>query len=428
MSDDDRRYRTALEACLRKLEPYPKGRFTGQGIVICAGGPALFTNAYVLVHVLRNALRCRLPIEVWYFGRPELSPRMASLLHHMDVRTVDATDELVKQPAAIQDGWQLKAYALIASAFEQTLLLDADIVPTRDPACAFDWPEFKSTGAVLWPDLVDLVAASQIWRACGLAPRTIPSIESGQVLIDKARCWSALQATLHLNEYAEHYYRLVYGDKDTWQLGFLVTGSPYSLIPQRPLADGSWCFYQRDFEGSILFQHRTRAKWRYSGAQDDLPGFVGLEACIDALSALRRDWNGIVFNAPERNLEALRLDAQLARQCHFRFWVPGQTPERLQLVADGAIGSGSNSDRRNWYSEVDAGEIRLIFCDAFGPRWRFTREVDGRWSGRSLSDPTIEAYLVADARHGAASEDARSYVNAQWPGHLSYSSREEAGA
>ena len=127
-------------------------------------------------------------------------------------------------------------------------------------------------------------------------------------------------------------------------------------------------------------------------------------------------------------LEALRLDAQLARQCHFRFWVPGQTPERLQLVADGAIGPGSNSDRRNWYSEVDAGEIRLIFCDAFGPRWRFTREVDGRWSGRSLSDPSIEAYLVADARHGAASEDARSFVNAQWPGHLSYSSREEAGA
>ena len=97
MTGDDRKYRKALEVRLRKLPRYPKGKFAGQGIVICAGGPVLFTNAFVLVHVLRNALHCRLPIEVWHFGKPELSPRMATLLHKMDVRTVDATDELVKQ-------------------------------------------------------------------------------------------------------------------------------------------------------------------------------------------------------------------------------------------------------------------------------------------------------------------------------------------
>jgi hypothetical protein len=428
MSGDDSKYRKALASRVRNLQPYPEGKFAGNGIVICAGGPALFTNAFVLVHVLRNSLRCRLPIEVWYFGRLELSQRMASLLHRMDVRTVDATDELAKQPAAIQDGWQLKVYALMASAFEQALLLDADIIPTRDPACVFEWAKFKETGAVLWPDLVDLVAASQVWRACGLAPRTVPSIESGQVLIDKAKCWSALQATLHLNECAEHYYRLVYGDKDTWLLGFLLTQSPYSLVPQRPVADGSWCFYQRDFDGAIIFQHRTRAKWRYSGAQDDLPGFVGLEGCLDALLALRRDWNGIVFNAPERNSDALRLDAQLARLSRFSFLVPGHSPEKLQLLADGEIGFGSNSDRRNWYCEVEADEVRLIICDAFGPRWRFNRDIDGRWSGNSLIDPTIEAYLAADLGIGEPSEGPRSYVNPQWPGHHSYSSREEAGA
>ena len=427
MSGDDRKYRKALEVQLRKLQPYPKGKFAGQGIVICAGGPVLFTNAFVLVHVLRNALHCQLPIEVWHFGKPELSRRMAILLHRMDVRTVDATDELAKHPAAILDGWQLKAYALMWSTFAQTLLLDADIVPTRDPACAFEWREFKKTGAVLWPDLVDLVAASPIWGVCGLKPRTVPSIESGQVLIDKAKCWPALQATLHLNECAEHYYRFVYGDKDTWQLGFLLTDSPYALIPERPLADGSWCFYQRDFDGRIIFQHRTRAKWRYSGAQDDLPGFVGLEACIEALAELRRNWNGIVFNAPERDLEALRLDERLIRESHFEFWIPGQPPEKLRLMADGEIGVGSNNERRNWYSEIEAGEVRLTLCDAFGPRWRFAREIDGRWTGHSLSDPTIEAYLAADPR-GEASDGARSYVNAQWPGQLSYSSREEAGA
>lgn len=428
MSGETSEYRRALKLRLRTLEPYPKGRFAGQGIVICAGGPSLFTNAYVLVHVLRNALQCRLPIEVWYFGRPELSPRMASLLHRLDVKTVDATEQLAKHPAAIQDGWQLKVYALMASAFEQVLLLDADVVPTRDPACVFEWPEFKQTGAVLWPDLVDLVTESEIWPACGLAPRTVPSIESGELLIDKAKCWPALQAILHLNENAEHYYRIVYGDKDTWLIGFLLTSSPYSLIPQRPAADGSWCFYQRDFDGRMLFQHRTRAKWRYAGAQDDLPGFVGLEACVEALTALRREWNGLVFNPPVRTPDAERIEEDLGRQSVFKFRIPGQSAETLRLLADGEIGPNAKSDRRNWYCEVEGGQVRLALCDAFGPRWRFTRDIDGGWSGHSLLDPTIEAYVAADVRVDAAAEAAGSYVNAQWPGHRSYSSREAAGA
>ena len=74
----DAEHKIALEERLRTLEASPTERFAGRGIVICAGGSALFTNAYVLIHVLRNALQCRLPIEVWYFGSAEMSPRMVS--------------------------------------------------------------------------------------------------------------------------------------------------------------------------------------------------------------------------------------------------------------------------------------------------------------------------------------------------------------
>ncbi len=104
MIDVDQQYKRALEAHLGKLAPYPERRFSGRGVVICAGGPMLFTNAYVLAHVLRNALGCRLPIEVWHFGDAETSPRMATLLGELDVATIDATAELTKRPAAIADG------------------------------------------------------------------------------------------------------------------------------------------------------------------------------------------------------------------------------------------------------------------------------------------------------------------------------------
>ena len=58
---------------------YPEGRFSGAGIVMCAGGRTYFTCAWVLVNLLRR-LGCRLPIEVWYRGRHEMSDVMRRLL------------------------------------------------------------------------------------------------------------------------------------------------------------------------------------------------------------------------------------------------------------------------------------------------------------------------------------------------------------
>ena len=79
-----------LRARCSTLEPYPEHRFRGDGIVICAGGASIFTNAYVLIHVLRCSLQCTLPIEVWHFGESEISARMRVLLQGLDADTVDA--------------------------------------------------------------------------------------------------------------------------------------------------------------------------------------------------------------------------------------------------------------------------------------------------------------------------------------------------
>jgi hypothetical protein len=427
MISSDAEYKVAMDERLRTLETCPPGRFAGRGIVICAGGPALFTNAYVLVHVLRNKLQCQLPIEVWYFGPDEMSPRMLSLLRMLGVKPVDATVELAKRPAAISEGWQLKVYAFMWSGFEEVLLLDADVVPTCDPACVFDWVAYRETGAVLWPDIVDLIAQNPVWNACDLEPRTIRAIESGQVLMHKARRWPALQVALHLNERAEYYYKMIYGDKETWLLGLLLTRSPHAVIPRRPASDGGLCLYQRDFDGVILFQHRTGAKWRYAGAQDDLPNFAGTEACGEALHDLRSNWNGLVFHAPPRSADVLRIEADIARQSSFILVIPGRSPERLELWSDGEIGAGAAADRRNWYCADANGAIQLVLCDAFGPRWRFERQTGGRWYGKSIADATIEAYVVADTRDAKTiAESLRRPISIPPYGEFLYSKRDDA--
>jgi len=426
MASDVAHYKTLLAQQLRALQPYPAAQFAGFGIVVCAGGPLFFTNAYVLVHVLRQSLGCQLPIEVWYLGAREMSPRMLSLLRELGVRTVDANEKLSSRELTIEDGWQLKSFAAMWSGFEDLLLLDADQVPTRDPAELVDWPEYRSAGAVLWPDIVDLVSENPVWEACGLEPQTRTAIESGQLLINKARHWKALQAAFHLNQHAEFYYRMIYGDKDTFLLGLLLTESPLALIPHRPMTDRGLCLYQRDFKGEVLFQHRTGAKWRYSGRQDSLPGFVGEDACLMALEVLRRDWNGLIFHPPQSSPQARVVEEDLCAQGPLLFLVAGEAPIRLELLRDGEIGEGRAPSRMNWRCEERARTMHLVIHDAFAPCWKLAQQANGHWHGYSIGDPETQVY-VAFERCGvdALGEKEAANVRGSWPMPGRYSSPDE---
>jgi Mannosyltransferase putative len=96
------------------------------GLVVVAGGARIFTNAYVLLHMLRHVLRSSLPVELWYFGQREISPAMAAAVEPLDVRLVDANPLIAASGANVRDGWQLKCFALVHSRFAEVLLLDAD--------------------------------------------------------------------------------------------------------------------------------------------------------------------------------------------------------------------------------------------------------------------------------------------------------------
>ncbi|MEO8668243.1 MAG: hypothetical protein ABI399_06985, partial [Bauldia sp.] len=243
ISADAIRRRGAEIAARRRAQPV-----SGRGIVIVAGGARIFVNAYVLLAVLRKTIDCRLPVELWHFGPGEISGSMAAALDGLDVTLVDAEAMLAGSDYRVEDGWQLKPFAALWSRFAEVLLLDADQVAVKDPTAAFEWPSWRGTGAVFWPDIVDLSAANPVWAALGLPPETVTSFESGQMLLDKGRHLEALATTVALNERAAELYRLIYGDKDTFLLGWRLTGSVYTLMPHRPFVDER-ALIQRDVDG-----------------------------------------------------------------------------------------------------------------------------------------------------------------------------------
>jgi ADP-heptose:LPS heptosyltransferase len=291
--DEPLNYSSAGTACdaaaSRSLPAMPPSE--GRGIVICGGGVRYFTCAWVCINMLRQ-LGCKLPVEVWHLGRSEMSKAMTRLLEPLSATTVDAFKVRKRNPVRILEGWELKAYSILHSRFHDVMLLDADIVPVIDPEFLFDSDEFKETGAMFWPDYNKTTEndAAKMWHSCGLSRPDEQEFETGQMLVDKRRCWQALNLTMWFNEHSDFYYRHIYGDKETFHLAFQKAAKSYHLI-QHPIVplEGTMC--QHDPQGRRLFQHRNRAKWDLVKNRR-IGGFWLEEECLDYVQSLKEQWNG----------------------------------------------------------------------------------------------------------------------------------------
>lgn len=276
-------------ACERQIKNLPnyEGVHSGRGIVICGGGTRYFPSAWVCINMLRR-LGCALPIELWYLGPLEMTAQMISMVTRLNVECIDALKRRESFPARRLGGWELKAYVIIHSRFREVLLLDADNVPVIDPEYLFGESPFLKTGAVFWPDYPH--ASDQksvpIWRSCGLRKPREPEFESGQIVVDKKRCWDALQLALWFNENSDFYYRYLHGDKETFHLAFRKLKKSYSLVntPIHTLR-GTMC--QHDFEGKRVFQHRNVLKWTLEKDNPRVKGFWWEQECLDYLESLR---------------------------------------------------------------------------------------------------------------------------------------------
>jgi ADP-heptose:LPS heptosyltransferase len=291
---DEGNARYHVDRFLSQCGPYPSGHFHGRGIVICGGGQRYFRCAWVCMNMLRK-FGCQLPIELWYLGQYELDERMKALVNPIGVHCVNAADVRKIYPVRILRGWELKPYSILHSSFEEVLLLDADNVAIVNPEFLFESLPYVNTGAIFWPDAERLPATHKVWEVCKIPYRDEPEFESGQIVVDKRRCWTALQLTMHLNEHSDFYYRLVHGDKDTFHLAWRILEKHYSMVPvpMHPIR-GTMC--QHDFGGRRIFQHRHSFKWACDRSTK-VPGFKFEAECVEFCSRLDEQWNGII-NAP----------------------------------------------------------------------------------------------------------------------------------
>jgi hypothetical protein len=278
-------------AAIDAIPPCPDD-FRGRGIVIPAGGAGYFPCAWVCIHQLRR-LGCQLPIQLWYLGPGELDARMRSLVAPLGVECVDADVVRRRHPARILNGWESKPYSILHCPFREVLLLDSDNVPVLNPEFLFDTPEFRETGAIFWPDYRRMPAEREAWAVFDVPYRDEPEFESGQIVMDKVRCWRALKLTMWFNEYSDFFYNHVHGDKDTFRFAWHRVGQRFAMppFPIHPL-EGTMC--QHDFTGRRLFQHRNTDKWNVYRDNKCVDGFLFEEECQADVRRLRQVWDGTI--------------------------------------------------------------------------------------------------------------------------------------
>jgi hypothetical protein len=360
---------------------YAEERFDGRGIVICAGGERYFTCAWVLIQVLRRAHKCTLPIQVWHLGREEMSEEMRLLLVEEDIEVVDAEAVVARYPAKLQGGWPLKPYAIAQSRFREVLYLDADTVPLVDPQIAFAWREYRDTGLLLWPDIVDLKATNPVWARLGLEPVNQVSVDSGVLLVDKARAWEIIDLVVLMNEHCDELYDVLYGDKDTFLLSARYLNRPFGMIRERPFRFG--CdMVQRDLAGDPFLHHRTGSKWLLNRTNRPLSSPTLMPVCETALEDLRKRWSGLVFHAPQRSSRARAEETRLINVRTFRY-KPGPANERdLELLPGGRIGKGASLER-NWAVIERDGTLLLKLYAGRREYATLEKVADCSWQGES---------------------------------------------
>lgn len=281
-------HRAQREAVIR-FASEPR-RHSGRGIVT-AIYDSQFPSLWVLLSELAR-LKVSLPIEAFYL-EGEVSQRNAELAQSLGL---NLTLRLLSDKAR---GYSTKPFAIWRSSFREVLWLDSDDFPLRDPSFLFDDEEYCAKGSLFWRDVVSTDRAlywhptSVVWPLFNVPMNDAEEFETGQLLIDKEKCWAELGLTLHFNQRPEIYVSRLIGEKDTFRLawqnlavarqkappggGYLMKPAlvPYGFMPFGPFHMGrpnewrKWgggtVMVQRDRDGAPLFVHRNLEKFSLDG-------------------------------------------------------------------------------------------------------------------------------------------------------------------
>ncbi|KAF9549848.1 hypothetical protein EC957_002418 [Mortierella hygrophila] len=227
---------------------YNKVKNGGRGIVMCVGDHHA-KYARTAIKALREVVKTKLPIEIFYTGPIDLSPENRAWFESIEnVKTIDVTT-LVNNELLIIQGWSAKPFATLVSSFSEVILMDSDVYYTIDPELLFEDDGYKETGTLYFYDRTLFPGSGgdkKAWMESFLPTMSNHpaktrwfrlkgehEMESGVVVFNKKDHFLGLLAICKLNDLHERVqvtYLKTWGDKESFWIGLEMIQEPYSFI------------------------------------------------------------------------------------------------------------------------------------------------------------------------------------------------------
>lgn len=372
---------------------YCKDRFQGRGIVTSGGGKKYFPSLYVNLRILR-LLGCKLPVEVFYLGHDEMDHRMIKILENIEgVKCINGRRLEEIYPIRIHTGWESKVYSIINSSFEEVLFLDADNTPLVDPSFLFEDNRYKDFGAILWPDYDCWKHDENIWKILGLNYIEEPQIESGQVLVNKSKCWSEINMAMYYCNYSDYYFKLFYGDKEAFHFGWRYLGSDYARPPSPEWIENA-VIVQRNFDTSWLFSHRAQAKFKYDKSHKKCFSVPHEQDTLELLDELRLLWNNEIWiNKNPNNIEKVFIESMSNKR--YKYVRKLLDYRDLVLGKNYKIDFGSDRMERYWYIFEENDEFYMsIHGDSELTAILKYNQLENKWTGKWINYERCEVEII----------------------------------
>ncbi|POS80145.1 alpha-1,3-mannosyltransferase [Diaporthe helianthi] len=217
----------------------------GRGIALTAGNDQV---AYLLTQIpILRRLGCNLPIEVMYARDLDLNRDSRQDLEDLEGVVTRDIGAMVRDKGWTLAGWAVKPFAILLSSFREVIFIDSDSFFFRNPEVMFDDPGYVKTGALFFRDRLIMPELRRSWLQSVLPQPVSRKVkqsrlwtgdsghqqESGVLVVDTYRHFMAMLLVARMNgpdrdgnrdSQKVGVYDMVYGDKETFWLGFELVG------------------------------------------------------------------------------------------------------------------------------------------------------------------------------------------------------------
>ncbi|MGV6815926.1 MAG: hypothetical protein ACWA44_01495 [Thiotrichales bacterium] len=272
-----------------------------KGIIIAV--PNKYENTCLInVQKIRN-LNPSIPIEIWEVGQ-EITDEIRDKFKKIRHLTFKNVDQYPVDPNHWK-GFQVKAFILAHTDFEDVMLCDADAIIHQDPEIVFMDKNYLDTGSYFFRDLDKwkfyginnhfLQAINKAFRIGGkfnsrdfflkrkqwltqLLPRkpelfpkewdyiyseNLPSTpvkealqESGVVFMNKSIHEESVNYIYQLNDNHKETYQHIWGDKETFWIGCLMAGNPFYFTKDPGYISKDTGRLTHDYNGAPFFSQK----------------------------------------------------------------------------------------------------------------------------------------------------------------------------